>query len=213
MIRALRIVAILALVLVACLIGTQQVSAVTEHCPDHEVTLKIEVGTSPSSGSMYELDYVIDGPTVTFEQVVTFCVKAGPYAGEKITGTTFTVDWLNKGDQTPNISYVVVYSIEGGNPSSTPTPSPSPSPSTTPTPSPSSTPTNTPTPDPSSGPTSSPTTPTVTNTPTPSVTDRITIPDTAMQSHTLWSWIGWFIVGFSLGWLTLHSLHYLSRRR
>jgi hypothetical protein len=46
-----------------------------------------------------------------------FCVKAGTDNSGLETGSSFTVDWLNNGGQTPDISYVVVYgSGEGEEP-------------------------------------------------------------------------------------------------
>lgn len=94
---------------------------------------------------------IIDGKTVTFPQEVTFCVKAGSLANSGIlTGTSYTVDFLNDGGQIPNISHVVIYSY-----SNTPTP------------------TNTLTPDPTFTPT--PTT-VITETETPTATPVPTLP-------------------------------------
>lgn len=71
-------------------------------------------GNCPTENRYYEFtppDYRIVGNTVTFDYPVTFCVKAGNYNSGKITGTTFTVNWYNKGNQTPDISSVAVYEV------------------------------------------------------------------------------------------------------
>lgn len=61
----------------------------------------------------------VDGPTVTFTDGagttvdVSFCVKAALGNSGVVVGSSFTVNWLNNGGQTPDISYVVVYG-DGG---------------------------------------------------------------------------------------------------
>ncbi|MGH2555430.1 MAG: hypothetical protein ACRDHO_06905, partial [Actinomycetota bacterium] len=62
----------------------------------------------------------VDGPSVSFTDaagnpvVMQFCVKAGTDNSGLEIGSSFTVDWLNNGGQTPDISYVVVYGDGGG---------------------------------------------------------------------------------------------------
>ena len=85
--------------------STFMVNGSTEHCPDHENAIKIGQG----SGIIFGIEYSVTGATVTFSSPVEFCVKAGNKASGILNGTSFTVNWLNDGDQIPDISYVAIY--------------------------------------------------------------------------------------------------------
>jgi hypothetical protein len=94
-------------------------AAPPSHCDGHsdEGVTKVEgQGTFDLGG----LVVTVDGPTVTFTDgagnpvVVSFCVKAAVGNSGVRVGSSFTVDWLNGGGQTPDISYVVVYEGDGG---------------------------------------------------------------------------------------------------
>jgi hypothetical protein len=106
-----------------------------QHCADHQSEMKVEVpsdwdfsedGPYVEVVSVYDTtteDYIdvtvtIDGDTVTFSsdeytlEDVEFCIKGGtnntgPLSG--LMGDTETIP--NRGGQTPDISYVVVYSV------------------------------------------------------------------------------------------------------
>lgn len=95
------------------------------HCPGEPGgnEWKVDVSGDPTTGS-FDVDgtmvwYEISGPDVWFfadEDMtepleVTFCVKAGTDNSGELTGDSFTVDWLNNGGQTPDISYLVVYEV------------------------------------------------------------------------------------------------------
>ncbi|MFC1726973.1 hypothetical protein ACFL0Y_00450 [Patescibacteria group bacterium] len=133
------------------------------HCPDGGEKHDSGSGSVEKNGvtiSWSEKTVTVSGGTATF------CVKASVSNSDKvtITNSSWTVDWKNKSEQTPNISYLVVY--EAG-PESTPTPTSTPESTPTPTNTPTPTPTGTP------GPTGTPTptsTPTPTGTPVPSST-------------------------------------------
>jgi hypothetical protein len=87
----------------------------TDQCPAGGTTFS-------SSGTFDGITVTISGPTVTFSPVPTsidFCVKAATTAksldeGDLTAGGSFTVDWLNNGGQTPDISHIVIYSADGG---------------------------------------------------------------------------------------------------
>lgn len=99
------------------------------HCPDHEGhPNKVE---NPDSGSVHNV--TVDNMTVwlhfsddlksveffadengTIPIAVEFCIKAADKAGGKETGIEGHVSWENKGDQIPEISYVIVYRIIDG---------------------------------------------------------------------------------------------------
>ena len=71
-----------------------------------------ETGTFTVDG--VEVTYTVsaDGKTVTFSQAVSFCVKGGSDDNSGvISGTTFTVDFLNHGGNTPAISNFTVYGV------------------------------------------------------------------------------------------------------
>jgi hypothetical protein len=77
--------------------------ASTAHCPDHQDNPgKIEVDDS-------------FGPTVTLPAGTEFCVKAGTGASGILVsdGNPYTVTWTNRGGQTPDISYYIVYTSSG----------------------------------------------------------------------------------------------------
>jgi len=81
-------------------------------CPDG--------GTEFKTSGVYEgVTVTIDGKTVTFSQEVEFCVKAADGNSGVLTGASYTVDFLNNGNQFPDISHVVVYRV-------IPTPTPPP---------------------------------------------------------------------------------------
>jgi hypothetical protein len=78
--------------------------ASTDHCPDHQSnTGKVEVGA----------DF---GSSLTLPAGTVFCVKAGTGASGLIVsdGSTWTVNWVNKGGQTPAISYYIIYDDGSG---------------------------------------------------------------------------------------------------
>lgn len=78
--------------------------ASTDHCPDHEGNPgKVEVGDN-------------FGSSLTLPAGTVFCVKAGTGASGIVVsdGSTWTVDWLNDGGQTPAISYYIIYDEGSG---------------------------------------------------------------------------------------------------
>lgn len=108
---ALAIVLLLSLAAIVAVNASQPTDLL---CPDEASGTKIE----GASGS-----YTIDGVTITWgsSQVsvtggsVTFCVKAATENSGEITindGETWTVDWLNDGGQVPDISHIVIYSVD-----------------------------------------------------------------------------------------------------
>jgi len=89
------------------------------HCADHND----EAFTKVDGQGVFTVDglvVTVDGPNVSFTDeagdpiVVDFCVKAADGNSGVVTGSSFTVNWLNNGGQTPDISYVVVYVGGGG---------------------------------------------------------------------------------------------------
>ncbi len=95
------------------------------HCPGEPGgnEWKVDVSADPTAGS-FDVDgtmvwYEISGPDVSFfadeamtePLEVTFCVKAATNNSGELTGSGFHVNWLNNGDQTPDISYLVVYGV------------------------------------------------------------------------------------------------------
>jgi len=140
----LTVLVALALALLAFVAVSGPALGATEHCPGepggNEFKFNVPEGESSGSG-FFDIDgtivnFDIDGPTVTFTDsegdplVVIFCVKAANLASGELTGSEFTVDWLNTGGQTPNISYIVVYGLPDEE--ETPTPTPAETPAETP---------------------------------------------------------------------------------
>lgn len=78
--------------------------ASTDHCPDYQSHPgKVEVGD----------DF---GSSLTLPAGTVFCVKAGTGNSGLVVsdGSTWTVDWLNNGGETPAISYYIVYEAGDG---------------------------------------------------------------------------------------------------
>jgi hypothetical protein len=73
----------------------------------------------PDSGD--EVTVTIASPNVTFSESVTFCVKAGNFHSGVMTGSSFTVTWLNNGGQVPGISHDELYIQPGGTDTTTTT--------------------------------------------------------------------------------------------
>lgn len=94
-----------------------------KHCDLHDTTPKAEgaavapgtTGTIMVGGESVGYTISADGKTVTFTESVEFCVKASLDNSGAQSGTTFTVDWLNPGDNVPGISYFVVYGLNEDN--------------------------------------------------------------------------------------------------
>jgi hypothetical protein len=88
-------------------------------CPDpaegdfrDESTSANETGTFTVDGVQVTYTVSADGETITFSRAVSFCVKGGSDDNSGvISGTTFTVDFLNDGANTPTISNFTVYGI------------------------------------------------------------------------------------------------------
>ena len=98
-----RLVAVAGLIAAGSLLGSTVGAQATDHCPDHQGHPgKVEL----TDDSTY---------SVTLPDGTEFCVKAGTGASGKLTsdGNEWTVDWLNRGGQTPAISYYVIYSEPG----------------------------------------------------------------------------------------------------
>lgn len=95
-------------VLMAFCIGFVNVQQQEFHCPDGWT----EKWEAPHPG--------IDSETLTLEIERTFCVKAALNNSGIVTGTSFTVNWLNEGGQVPDISYAVFYD-QGETPTESPT--------------------------------------------------------------------------------------------
>jgi hypothetical protein len=82
------------------------------HCAGHETADKVE---GEGTFVVGDVTITVDGPTVYFTDavgnpvVVEFCVKAAGSNSGVQTGSSFTVDWVNKGGNTPDISYVVLF--------------------------------------------------------------------------------------------------------
>jgi hypothetical protein len=117
-----RTLLLLAVVASVFALNTALAQSAVAHCEGHNdgSATKVE-----GQGVFFVGDVVVsvDGPSVSFTDaagnpvVMQFCVKAGTDNSGLETGSSFTVDWLNDGGQTPDISYVVVYgSGEGEEP-------------------------------------------------------------------------------------------------
>lgn len=94
------------------------IAGVTEHCPSG--------GTKTNAVGDNLNDIVLDEGT-------EFCVKAANQASGTLEadGAQSLLDyvtWLNRGGQTPDVSYYVVYTTPEPSPTPTPTPTPSPTP-------------------------------------------------------------------------------------
>jgi hypothetical protein len=105
------------------------------HCANHQSEAKVDVPSGWDFGadgpyvavvSVYDTtteEYIdvtvtVDGKTVTFSsddhelEDVEFCIKGGPNNTGPLSGLTGNTDTIpNRGGQTPDISYVVVYSV------------------------------------------------------------------------------------------------------
>lgn len=107
----------MAMAVSALVLGTGIVSASAApefHCFAHDdpAFTKVEgQGTFVIDGVVV----TVSGPTVSFADeygnpvTLEFCVKASGGNSDTVTGSSYTVDWTNRGGQTPDISYVVVY--------------------------------------------------------------------------------------------------------
>lgn len=160
-------------------LAVRTVLAETEHCPEGWVFKYEGEGNFQYDG----ITGTVSGPTVTFSQVVNFCVKASTQASGILSGDNFTVDWLNPGGEVPDISYIVIYEMATQTPPPPPTSTSTP-PTVPPTETPTSTPTNTPTLIPpikteNPKPTETVEPPVVTLTPTPTATEN-PVPPTAI---------------------------------
>ena len=96
-------------------------------CPDPEAGDFVDGSTSANETGQFTIDgvtvyYVVsaDGKTISFFSdeehedpiSVEFCVKGGSADNSGVrTGSTYTVDFLNSGGQTPAISNFVVYGV------------------------------------------------------------------------------------------------------
>ena len=86
----------------------------TSHCAGYsdEAFTKVEGQGAFTVGTLV---IVVDGPSVTFTDgegspvTAEFCVKAATGISGTVSGSSFTVNWLNGGGQTPDISYVILY--------------------------------------------------------------------------------------------------------
>jgi hypothetical protein len=135
------------LLLAVSFLGVVRVQAVhdtqglDEHCPDHNGHPgKVNNPAFPSTttldvnGTEVNVNVSNDGKSVTFTDengdpiVVEFCIKAADLAGGKQTDSSGSVTWLNHGGQTPEISYIVVYSVQRGGNNPDPDPEPTPAP-------------------------------------------------------------------------------------
>lgn len=94
--------AVLGLTLAVASAGVSSAQA-TDHCPEHNnpVHTKVEYPSEP------------EVTTVTFPAGTQFCVKAATSTSGIITsdGNPWTVNWTNRGGNTPGISYHVVYNF------------------------------------------------------------------------------------------------------
>jgi hypothetical protein len=91
-------------------------SAATAHCAGHN-DASFDKLEGQGTFTIHGVVVTVDGDTVSFEDElgnpveVVFCVKAGTGESGELTGSSFSVSWLNGGGQTPDISYVVVYEL------------------------------------------------------------------------------------------------------
>jgi protocatechuate 3,4-dioxygenase beta subunit len=95
-----------------------------QHCPEHQENPKVEAEGDPAQADETvtvdgeEVRVVIDGSEVEFfdaqgdPMTVEFCMKAATQNSGRQVGDSGEVDWENRGGQTPDISYVVVYGTE-----------------------------------------------------------------------------------------------------
>lgn len=113
--KGVLLVSVFATIMALGAVGTA--SAATDHCSGHDDSA---FNTFEGDGvfSIDGLVVTVSGSTVSFADEngdpvdVTFCVKASTGQSGEMTGSSFTVTWLNRGGQTPAISYVVVYGFE-----------------------------------------------------------------------------------------------------
>lgn len=102
------------------------------HCTDHNAASVTKVQSNKTiTVDGKTIKVVISGPTVNFYDSsnnpisMSFCLKASTKNSGKLTGSTGTVNFVNGGGQTPDISYVAVYGVtKTTNPTPTPTPTP-----------------------------------------------------------------------------------------
>lgn len=81
-----------------------------QHCPDHALLEAAGYKFGPGGGTTPDgVTVTVSGTSVTFSSPVTFCVKAGDGISGVLTGSSYTVDFLNNGGQFPGISHLVVY--------------------------------------------------------------------------------------------------------
>ncbi len=73
-----------------------------KHCPDGWIYKTGEDQQIPEG-----LTIDVNGQTVTFNKTVEFCVKAATKNSGRLTGESYTVDFLNGGEQFPDISYYI----------------------------------------------------------------------------------------------------------
>lgn len=97
---------------------------VDQHCDAHTTSPKVEASGKPASADQtitvdgIDVRVVISGRTVSFFDadgdplVVTFCVKASTATSGPQQGSSYTVDFVNPAGEIPEISYVVVSSVE-----------------------------------------------------------------------------------------------------
>lgn len=87
-------------------------SFAAEACPVGLVKIEVTVDGPVIEYGQAEIPagftYDIDGATVTFSQPVDICVKAGNEYRMIYGVTKYTVEWLNDGGQTPDISHIVI---------------------------------------------------------------------------------------------------------
>lgn len=105
------------------------------HCANHQTEMKVDVPSGwdfyadgpyvavvsvedTRTGDVIDVTVTIDRKTVTFSsddfelEDVEFCLKGGPNNTGPLSGLTGNTDTIpNRGGQTPDISYVVVYSV------------------------------------------------------------------------------------------------------
>lgn len=124
----LRVIGILAVLAMMMAFAAPVAADAPNDCPDPATGDFADESTSPNETGSFVIDEVTvyyavseDGKTISFFSdadrtqplVVEFCVKGGSAAnsGVKTTLSTYTVDFLNDGGQTPQISNFVVYGV------------------------------------------------------------------------------------------------------
>ena len=83
-------------------------------CDADEGAIKLDTGSDYSSTITVDgvkVEVTVSGTNVTFSEAVNFCVKAANGNSGGQSGTSYDVDFTNRGGNHPNISNVVIYGL------------------------------------------------------------------------------------------------------